>query len=123
MQKLEVRADIAKNRLYMIVGGFFTDEEMVKAVDQVIEGIKKLKPGFDIINDISEFRPATPQGAEEMKRAQLFAKSAGVGRVIRIVKSAVLGQMQFTRKSKEAGYAGETAASIREAEEMLDRGK
>ena len=123
MNKLEIRADTLKNRMYLVLDGFFTDEEMKKAADEAIQEVKKLKPGFAIINDISKFKPATAQGVEEMKRAQKFVQTAGVGRIIRIVESAALAQMQFKRTSREAGYTAETAASVQEAEAMLDRGK
>ena len=123
MNKIEIRADVSKNRIYLVLAGFFNDEEMKKAADQAIQEVKKLKPGFAVINDISKFKPTTPQGAEEMKRAQEFVQTAGVGRVIRIVESAVLTEMQFARTSRAAGYTAETAASIQEAEAMLARGK
>jgi hypothetical protein len=124
MKKAEIRADVSKNRLYLVLAGFFNDEEMKQIVDHAIEEIKKLKPGFDGINDISEFKPTTPQGAKELERALRFAHAYGLARAIRIVaSSAVLGQMQFARKSRDAGYAAEFANSVQEAEEMLDRGK
>jgi hypothetical protein len=123
MGKVEVRTDVFKNRLYVMLEGFFSTEEMKKQVDNLVQEVKKLKPGFDVINDISRFKPTTPQGAEEMTRAQQSLQAAGVGRIIRIVESASLSEMQFTRTAKEAGYAAETATSVEEAEKMLDRGK
>jgi hypothetical protein len=54
-----------------------------------------------------------------MKRAQLFVKENGVGRVVRVVSSTTIGSMQFARKSREAGYYAETASSVEEAERML----
>jgi hypothetical protein len=123
MKKAEVRADVSKNRLYLELAGFFNDEEMKQIVDHAIEEIKKLKPGFDGINDISEFRPTTAEGAKELERALQFARDFGFRRAIRVVgPSAVLGQMQFARKSREVDHEPEFASSIEEAEEMLDRG-
>ena len=126
MSKVEVRADVSKNRLYMMIEGFFPAGEVKKEVDRIIRETKKLKPGFTIISDISRFRPTTPQGAEEMKRGQRFFQEAGVGRVIHIVEeSAALTEMQLARIRREAGsgHVVETATSVEEAEKMLDRGK
>jgi hypothetical protein len=119
MQKVTVRADIRKNRLYVVLAGFFDDREAKQAADKVIQEIKRLRPGFDIINDISGFRPATQRGVQEMIRAQRFAHAAGVDRVIRIVPFETLGSMQFARTSKRAGYEADTAPSIVEADKML----
>ncbi len=95
---------------------------MKELVDYTIQEIDKLKPGFTVINDISRCKPTTPQGAKELLRVQEYAQAAGLGRVIRIVESAVLTEMQYTRTAKKAGFTAETATSIQEAEEILDRG-
>ena len=120
MDKMMVRADVVKNRLYLTLVGFFSDEEMKQGSDQVIEFINKLKPGFNIINDISKFKPATPKGAEELKRAQQAAVEAGVRRTIRVIGSEGIAQMQFARKGKESGLEADVAASVEDAEKMLD---
>jgi hypothetical protein len=119
MQTVRVRADVRKNRLYVVLAGFFDDDDARQAADEVIQEIKSLRPGFDVINDISGFRPATQKGAREMVRAQRFARAAGVDRVIRIVPSETIGSIQFARTSKQAGYEADTAVSIAEADKML----
>jgi hypothetical protein len=122
MGKMDLRADTSKNRLYVVLDGYFSDQQVKEACGKVIREVKKLKPGFTAINDISGFRPATPQGAAEMQRTQGVIMQAGLARVVRITGSA-LGEMQFRRTSRNAGYAGDTAASIQQAEALLDRGK
>ena len=116
--KVEIRADIVKNRLYMHIQGFFPDDEARKIADIGIAEASKLKPGFDIINDISDCKPATIKGIEEIKRAPVAIKEGGVRRVIRIVGQSVT-EGQFVRKSQEAGYDADTAPSIVEAEKIL----
>lgn len=122
MGKIDTRADTSKNRLYVVLDGYFSDEQVKDACNKVLREVKKLKPGFTAVNDISGFRPATPQGAAEMQRVQGVIMEAGLGRVVRIAGSA-LGEMQFRRTSRNAGYAAGTAASIQEADQMLDRGR
>ncbi|MGA2158900.1 MAG: hypothetical protein ABSG90_06760 [Dehalococcoidia bacterium] len=116
--KSDIRSDTAKNRLYLILAGTFDDSEMKQIADKTIVEVKKLRPGFDIINDISECKPATLKGIEEIKRAQLAIKEGKVKRVIRIVGQSVT-EGQFVRKSQEVGYDADTARSIAEAEKML----
>ena len=121
MGEHSVRADIAKNRLYITLNGFFTDQEVRTAADRVIQEAGRLRPGFGVINDICSFKPATANGAEELKRAQLGLKQRGVGRVIRIVGAAAVASMQLARQSKEAGYSADTAATVKDAEAMLSK--
>jgi hypothetical protein len=116
----KVWADVPKNRLYLILKGFMPDEMVKAAADLTIEEAKKLQPGFQVINDISELKPASQAGADEIKRAQAFLGSRGVKRVIRIVKpDNVTAKLQFARSSKDF-YKADTAASIEDAESILD---
>ncbi len=117
-KKADIRADTSKNRLYLILAGTFEDEEMKQVADKTIAEVKKLRRGFDIINDISQCKPATIKGIDEIKRAQTAIKEGGVRRVIRIVGQSVT-EGQFVRRSQEVGYEADTASSIAEAEKML----
>jgi len=117
----DIRSDYSNNILYIILKGFNTDEEAKQGADKVCEEVKKLKSGFNVINDISEFVPASPKAVEEIKRAQEFIKSRNVNRVIRIVNQSYIGSMQMSRASKEIGYNADTALSIEEAEQILHK--
>lgn len=123
MEKYRIYADVAKNRLYLILSGFFTDDEVNIAADLTIAEIKKLKPGFTIINDISHFKAATQTGAANIKRAQVFANERGAKRVIRVVgkdaAASAIAAMQFDRTSKQAGYSADIAATVEDAEKLL----
>lgn len=125
MEKYMIRADIAKNRLYMVLKGFFTDEEIHTAAQKTVEEIKKLKPGFAVINDISTFKPASQQGAEEIKRVQIFTHERGVKRIVRVVGkdkvASAITAMQFSRTQQEAGYTADIVGTIEEAEKLLDK--
>lgn len=113
-------ADIAKNRLYIELSGFMMDGEVAAAADMCIAEGKKLHKGFDIINDISTFKPATPAGADEIKRAQMALGEMGVGHVIRVVGASSIATMQFNRTQNAAGYVADTTATKADAEKMLE---
>ncbi len=119
MGKFWTRADIGKNRLYIVLQGFFVETEAREAADVTIAEAKKLRPGFDIINDISTVKATSEQGVLELLRCQVFLKERGMGRVIRVVPELTVGSLQIARTSKQAGYEADTARSIEEAEEML----
>ncbi|MDY7031869.1 MAG: hypothetical protein SVY10_08160 [Thermodesulfobacteriota bacterium] len=82
--------------------------------------LDKLKPGFDLINDISGFKPVSPSSVEELKKAMWYTVSLGLKRAIRIVPVSYFAANQFSRVSKEVGFDVEFANSIEEAERMLD---
>ena len=120
MGRYEARADIRRNRLYVVLEGFISDAEAKDACDTTIAEASKLMPGFDIINDISTVKPASPHGVTELLRCQTFLRDRGIGRVIRVVPKLSVGAMQISRTGKEAGYDADTATSIEEAEKMLE---
>ncbi|MEW6516702.1 MAG: hypothetical protein AB1439_07365 [candidate division FCPU426 bacterium] len=121
--KYSVKVDQAKNRLYLILEGFFSEAEAKSAADEVIVQARKMKPGFSVVNDISKAQPFSEEGTAHIQRAQSFLQQQGVGRVIRVVEARnILSRMQFERKGKEAGYTAsqEVAATLEEADRMLD---
>ena len=114
------RADITKNRLYVKLAGFFDYNEMKASTDKTIQEAKKLKPGFDVINDVSEFKPAGQDMLKEIERAQAFLKQAGVRHAIRVEGKAKLTNVQFSRIGKAVNYVAEIVETIEEAETLLD---
>ncbi len=112
----------AKNRIYMRLEGFMTDEEVHKFVQEQIAAIKTMKPGFDVINDISNFKPASPEGAKEIEKMVKFSDEYGTRYVMRVIGPNYIARMQFDRLHKitEAKYITEEVASRQEAERRLD---
>jgi hypothetical protein len=111
---IEVRADVAKNYLYLRLEGILKSDELRMAGDKVIEEVKKLSPGFSVINDISKFKPADEKGTEEIKRTQEYVAKKEVKKYIRITGSSV-SKMQFQRTSAEVGYKAVEVANMEEA--------
>lgn len=120
----EVHINMAKNRLYITLKGFMSDEEVRDAANEVIKNADKLRPGFDVVNDLSEMKVATQDGAKEIARAQHYLAGKGVNRVIRVVVNSVT-KTQFNRTGKAAGYSkdADTASSVEEADKMLDENR
>lgn len=116
------RADIGKNRLYVTFKGRMEFDEVNKGGANVLQEAKKLKPGFGIISDISEFIPTTEDGRMEMQRVMKTLKDMGLGHVVRIVKgaSSVAGY-QWQRTSKAAGYTAAEVGTLADAEILLNK--
>ena len=119
----DIKANIPKNRLYIRIKGFMTEEEAEIIGNRALEETKKLKPGFDVINDIRELKPATPTAAKiYAARAAESGKTYGVRHVIRVVGDRMTTHLQLDRLLKETvGIQGETAKTVEEAERMLDK--
>ncbi len=116
------KIDAAKNRIYIVMEGFLTDAQVKEGADGVIANVAKLRPGFDVINDISKFKPTSPAGTQDIGRVQQFIKEKGPRRIIRVVVEGVAkGQLSRTATSV-AHYDkdADTASSVAEAERMLE---
>ncbi len=121
---IRIRKDMSKNRIYIKLDGFFQDEEVKSACEQILNAVKSLAPGFDIINDISEFKPASPKATEYIAHLQEEVIKLHVGKIVRVIERNVLSKMQLTRTShKASGYHAHNMATMQEAEEFLDSGK
>ena len=117
----EIRADAAKNRLYLRLVGTMSDDDAKKVADRIESEIRKLKPGFAVINDISELKPASEAASGHLKRAQDASAKAGVKRVIRVMGTKSITNMQWNRTLRETqGINAEVVATLAEAEKLLD---
>jgi hypothetical protein len=115
-----IRADVLKNRLYVKFNGFFEFKEMKECTDKTIIESKKLKPGFDVITDISQFKAVGQETLAEVKRAQAYLKQSGVRHAIRIAGNSAVANSQFSRVGKTTAYAPETVATLADAEKYLN---
>lgn len=115
-----VKADIQKNRLYVKLVGYFDYKAMKECTDKVIEGVRKLKPGYDVINDISEFKPVGQDTLKEVERGQAYFKKSGIRHGVRVEGKNKLTHLQFNRIGKNVDYAADAAETMEEAEKLLD---
>jgi hypothetical protein len=93
---------------------------MKAATDATIEGINKLKPGYDVITDISEFKPVGQDTIKEIERGQVYFKKSGIRYGIRVEGEAKLTNLQFSRMGKNVDYMPNIVATLEEAEKLLD---
>mgnify|MGYP000722411504 CR=1 FL=1 len=117
----EIRADERTNTLYLSFSGSLEEHRMEVAAEETLAAADQLDSGFAIINDISTFRPPSPEAATPIKEAQQRLKEMDIGNVVRVVgddTSAVV-QNAFQRRSRKAGYEGQTAATVQAAERQL----
>ena len=80
----EFKIDQVKNRLYITMEGFFQPEEMKQCADETIKAAKQLKPGYDVITDISRFSPVGQEAWQEISRVQEYFRKSGVRHGVRV---------------------------------------
>ena len=118
----DIRADALKNRLYLRLAGMMSDEDAKKVADKILAELSKLKPGFAVINDISELKPASEAASEQLRRAQAASVKAGIKRVIRVMGKQSITNMQWNRTLRDTqGINAEVVGSLEEAERLLDQ--
>lgn len=118
----DISADQRENRLFIDLEGRMDAEKIDEAAEVSVEEAEQLREGFDIVNDLSGFKPPSPEAAQPIKRAQKQLKEMGVDRVVRVTDEETNQVVvnAFERRSRDVGYSGETADSVAEAEQMLD---
>ena len=118
MGTCDVRADLGANRVYVTLKGFSSDEEMAQHVARTAAEVRRVKPGFVMISDISQMKPATPNGTKMLQDImQLYVKQ-GIAKLVRIVGDDVIAKGQFNRLAKEAGIPVHYVSSRDEAEKI-----
>ena len=55
-EKTTIRADVAKNRMYIRLTGSYTVDDTIPVINRINCEVVKLKPGFGVINDIRELK-------------------------------------------------------------------
>jgi hypothetical protein len=105
------------------LSGRIDASEIDDAAEISVEKAEQLRGGFDIITDLSGFRPPSPEAAKPIKRAQKHLKEMGVDRVVRVVydETSQVVVNAFERRSKDVGSRGEQASSLQEAQRILDK--
>lgn len=119
----EIEADTVSNVLYINLSGRMDKSETNDAGDEAVAAAEQLQSGFHIVNDISGFKPPSPEAAKPIKRAQGELKALGVDRVVRVAdeETSAVVVNAFERRSKDVGYSGETADSVAKADRMLNQ--
>ena len=118
----DIFTDQPTNRLYIDISGRLSAEAIEAAAEESVRTAKALDAGFDIITNLSGFKPPSPEAAEPIQEAQQQLKEMGVDRVVRVIddETSEIVVHAFERRSKDVGYSGETADSVAEAEQILD---
>ncbi len=100
-----------------------SEDDARKVYETILAEIKSLKPGWAVVNDISALKPADEKASEYLRKAQAASAKAGVKRVVRVVGSQSITNLQWNRTLQETqGIRADVVASVADAEKLLDEG-
>jgi uncharacterized NAD-dependent epimerase/dehydratase family protein len=117
----KIRKDIGKNRLYVTLSGIFPVSEAKNAKDDILREVGKLKPNFDVINDISEFIRGQEEGGIILQEIMHILIEKKVNRIARVIGTSKTGLLQFANYSLQIdSYKVKYLPTIEEAEKFLD---
>jgi hypothetical protein len=121
MGEWSIDVDESANRLYMKLSGHFDEEDAAEATDEVVDAAGFLTDGFEMISDLKELQIGDPGAAEQLERGKSDLADRGLAAAVRVPPTAVSSQDQFEEVGEDAeSYWLETAASVEEAERLLD---
>ncbi len=119
----KVVVDIKKNRLYIFFDRHVTPKDVERIYTDVRFGVADLKPGFSVINDLSNCTVGHLSAAVSFKKITSFLHENNVGRVVRVIGQTSLLFKQISKLSELiTDYKPEYVSSIEEAEDTLASG-
>jgi hypothetical protein len=117
---VDIHANVGKNRLFIRIEGRLDDAQARSVADTIIKEMERLRPGFDVVSDLTKAEPLGPEGSAQLKRVLEAQRERKYGRAVRIVGKSAKTALQFARDSKEFHHEPYLAFSMEEAERLLD---
>jgi hypothetical protein len=119
--KMKVKADIGKNRLYLSIIGQASKPKLEKLYTDVRFCVADLKPGFDVISDLSQCNLGHLGGIPTLRKIMNFLIANRAGNVVRVINGNSLVFKQILNiSSMMCGYIPVYVHSLNEAEEKLE---
>lgn len=112
--------DKNKNRLTVILKGNFNKSEGEKCVNEIVSAVNRLRRGFDVITDISEFMGADKKCEEFFLAMCKLMKIRGANHIIRVVGASKQALVTFATETLLVdNYTVKYVPTMKEAEELL----
>jgi hypothetical protein len=106
--------------LYISVGGKLTRESLDKLYTDIRFCVADLKPGFNVVTDLTECTLASLNGVPTFKKIANFLIENRVGLVVRVLNSKNLVFKQLLNlTARMQGYKATSVSSIEQAETEL----
>lgn len=118
--KAKIKTDIKKNRLYITLPTSVNTKELERIYSDIRFGIADLKPGFDVVTDLSNCSVGHLSAVPLLWKITSYLTAHQVGRVVRVVGNMGLILRQLIALSvKFQCYKPVYVLTMEEAEEEL----
>lgn len=118
--KLQVKADIKKNRLHFTFAGNVSKQDMDKLYTETRFCVADMKPGFDVISDYTECSLLHLSGLKPFKKIMNYLMANNVGEIVRVVNDKSILYKQIVNLSSLIwGYRPIYVSTHEEAEIKL----
>lgn len=120
IQGSKVRADIKRNRIYITIPFNVSKKELEKVYTDVRFCVADLKPGFDVVTDLTGCSVGHLNGIPILRKISDYLVTYKAGDIIRVVgKTSLIFKQLLRIASKFQGYKPFYVSTLEEAEEKL----
>ncbi len=117
--QIEVKVNQKLNRLYVKLRGAANDQNTQDVLRHLNMALKRLRPGFTVLSDISEMNRLSPSYFIIARKVMKSIKDAKPGKIARVV-NPIIG-IQMNRVGKLVGSTGINFKTVEEASDYLDK--
>ncbi|MDR3630207.1 MAG: PilZ domain-containing protein [Desulfocapsaceae bacterium] len=118
--KMNVKANIGKNRLHLTFTGRAVKEDLKKLYTDIRFCVADLTPGFDVISDFSQCSLMHISGISVFRKIMNYLISNGAGEIVRVInRRSLLYKQVRNLSSRICGYCPIYVSTLEEAEERL----
>lgn len=116
----KVIVNTAQNRLNITMTGSISKEEMENLYADVLTCVPQLKPGFNVLNDISNCKIIHLDSAPTFQRIMEFLINKNIGKIVRVVKTkTTFNQLSRITENMKGGYMPIYLSTFEESEQFL----
>ncbi|BHH83785.1 hypothetical protein [Desulforhopalus sp. 52FAK] len=120
VKKSKVAVNIKKNRLTITVAEEITKKSVDNIYTEIRFGVADLKPGFDVITDLSACSLAALNSLPTFRKITNHLVNARVGRVVRVIdETKIIKKQMINMAGQMQGYTADIFNSLEAADEFL----
>ncbi len=111
---------LKKNRLYIVFDSDVKKKDVEQIYTDVRFGVADLKPGFDVITDLSACSLGALSGLPTFRKITNHLINNKVGRVVRVIdETKIIKKQLFNITARSQSYKADIYSSMEAAEEYL----
>jgi len=116
-----IEIDTEKNRAYLAFIGYCkTKDEMSTYLEDVTKAAQRLKKGFTLLTNATEFKTPPPEVSALHEKSQKIWVEKGLSKTAEILPESAITQLTLDRFAKTTGMKKKAFSQEKEAEDWLN---